>query len=220
MKKILMVGALVLFSCSHAYAKARYIATSGLYLTGDVGYGILFAPGGNIVNGQGVDLNSVGWSGGIGYNWALDSFNFIGVETDYFDNGGATYKSSTGNLQIHSATVAALLSYTSIWENGVDVFLKGGVGYLQQTNNVQNGYVQIDRYNNLTGSGTNGTVTGVGVIGVGYYLAKGLNLFVDTTYVYGSDDRYWNHDMISGNSLDKIEAASSLQFKLGLSYQF
>ena len=63
-------------------------------------------------------------------------------------------------------------------------------------------------------------ITGVGVVGVGYYLAKGFNIFVDSTYIYGGDDKYWNKFVITGNSPKDIKPASSLQFKLGMSYQF
>lgn len=220
MKKILIAAALALLSCSHAYAKAKYIATSGVFVTGDLGYGVLFTPQRGIDNSQGFNQGGIGWSGGIGYNWALDSFDTIGIEADYFDNGSALYKSTTGNLKVNSATAAALLSYTTIWENGVDLFFKAGVGYLQQNNDVQDGGVaNIDSYS-VTGSGTNGSVTGVGVIGFGYFVAKGLNLFFDTTYVYGGNDKYWNSGVISGNRPKDIKAASSLQFKLGMSYQF
>ncbi len=219
MKKILIVGALALFSCSHADAKAKYIATSGIFITGDFGYGVLFTPQHNINNYQGFNQENIGWSGGIGYNWALDSFDTIGIEADYFDNGSALYKSTTGNLKINSSTVAALLSYTTIWENGIDLFFKGGVGYLQQNNDVESGVAHIDPYH-VRGSGTNSGVTGVGVIGFGYYIAKGLNVFVDTTYVYGGNDKYWNNDVITSDNPDSIKAASSLQFKLGMSYQF
>ena len=219
MKKILMIGALALFSCSHVYAKARYIATSGAFVTGDLGYGILFTPKDSVSHGQSPSRENIAWSGGFGYNWALDSFNVVGVEADYFDGGNASYPSSDGNLKINSETAAALLSFTSIWENGIDVFLKGGVGYLQQTNDVQNGFVRMDDHT-LTGSGTSNMITGVGVVGVGYYLAKGFNIFVDSTYIYGGDDKYWNKFVITGNSPKDIKPASSLQFKLGMSYQF
>lgn len=220
MKKLLMSCGLIMLGAVHLYAAPKQIAKNGIFVTADGGYGLLFTPDNNINSGGNFDRNSFVWSAGVGYHWAMDSFNLVGIEADYFSNGQSTYNSGPGNsgsLKISSQAEALMFSYTTIWENGIDLFLKAGPVYLQQKNDVSgaprvNGVV-------LTGSDNKTGFQGMVVLGVGYYIAKNLNLFVDGTYLFGHTDTNWN-SISPGNTPSNISLAASAQIKAGLSYQF
>jgi hypothetical protein len=220
MKKILLSAALMLACALPALAMPAKVAKSGIFVTGDLGYGILFNPKDNMNGAPGntVDRNSFVWSAGLGYAWALDSFNMVGIEADYFSNGQSKYNGGTGSgtLIATSTAEAILLSYTTIWENGINLFFKAGPDYLQQKNNFSgptniNGVI-------FSGSGTHTGITGMGVIGLGYYVTKNLNLFADVTGVYGNYSNSWS--VAAGDTPKNIGAGASAQIKAGLTYQF
>lgn len=220
MKKLLMSCGLIFLCASYASAMPKQVASSGFFVTGDAGYGYLFTPGSDISSGGSYQRGNLAWSAGVGYNWALDSFNLAGLEVDYLDNGKSTYNSGSvggGPLKITSQSAAILLSYTTIWENGINLFFKAGPVYVRQKNDFSsptyvNGVL-------MSGSDTKTGFSGMGELGVGYYLAHNLNLFVDATYLFGHTNSNWNN-IAPGNTPSNISLAASAQVKLGLSYQF
>lgn len=205
------------------------MASSGFFVTGDVGYGRLFSTNSDlnpVVPGGSYDRDSVGWSGGLGYNFAIDSFNMLGIEADYLRDGKSSYTSggttNNGTLNITSNSAAILFSFTTIWSNGVDFFFKVGPAYVWQNNDYSastlvNGFTR-------TGSITYHQLEPMGVIGVGYYIMQNLNLFADATVIGGITPQDWNDIQQSGDvsTLDSSNHATALaaQFKVGLSYQF
>lgn len=220
MKKLLLGGALAVLTVTQIYAAPAKVAKSGVFVNGDFGYGLLFTPNTslNSASGNTIDRDHFAWSAGLGYAWALDSFNMAGIEADYFYNGKANYNGGVGSgtLTANSTAEAILFSYTTIWENGVNLFFKAGPAYLQQKNDFSartnvNGVI-------FSGSGTYNTITGMGVIGLGYYVAPNLNFYVDVTGVYGKYSNSWN--VVQGNTPQNIGAMASGQVKLGLNYQF
>jgi hypothetical protein len=228
MKKLLAASVLSVLGCATLlHADPVQSATSGVFVTGDAGYGILFTPDANLnpsTGGSFTRSHFVG-SAGLGYNWALDTFNLVGLEADYFNNGQSTYNSgggaNSGTLTVTSSSVAILLSFTTIWNNGIDFFFKIGPTYVQQVDSfsgpaVVNGYVRW-------GNGVNQNFEGMGVIGLGYYIAHNLNLFTDVTYTYGRSKSNWSNVSQGGDigSMDfGDEGAAAAQIKVGLSYQF
>jgi hypothetical protein len=218
MKKIFASGLLLLGV--YTYAAPVQIAQPGVYITADLGGGILFTPDSNLtVSGGSFKRSYFTWSGGLGYNWALDSFTIAGLEADYFDNGQSYYTSGVnGNAEITSSAIAALLTFTTIWENGINVFVKAGPAYVMQKNTFANNTNIQGAV--ISGSQTKNTFQCIGVLGLGYYIAHNLNLFTDFTYVYGHSPGSWN-SVIKNGAIDypSLNAASA-QIKVGLSYQF
>lgn len=203
-------------SASYADDATLYTLDSDFfYLTADAGYGQLTTPNSSPTpTGSSPNLNSLVFSAGVGYAYALDSFSTIGLEADYSDNGKAEYG---GNFQISSKSVALLGTFSTMWTNGISVFIKGGVADVYQSKDYS-GTVIVNGFAR-SGSGTHQAFEPEGVVGVGYQISPDLNIFTDFTYVGGHSGSNWNDVVSSGNDNSDNQVASSLQLKVGVLYQ-
>lgn len=222
------LGAVNAYASGDVIGAPAQIAFSGFYATGDFGYGRLFTTNSNLNPSTGGSYNRdhYGWSGGVGYNFALDTFNMLGIEADYLDLGQSVYTSgaaaapANGSLTINSQAAALLATYTTIWNNGINLFLKLGAAYVWQ-NNDYSGSVLVaggTRYGSITYQ----HFEPMGVLGVGYYIMKNLNLFVDTTVVGGDTPQGWTDHTGNITTFESSGKSTALaaQLKVGLSYQF
>lgn len=175
-KRILTLTSLLFLS--HA-------AMAGIYIGGGGGFSAPEnapnLPGTNSSNEQ------YTYNAGLGYQYNFDQHFASGVEANYINYGKTDYSPNQSNGVSGSFTNSAiqlLITGTYIMDNGVNTFVKAGAAHQMSNLSITNGSADISSWiPDVAG-------------GVGYYVLKNLNLYVQYQHSFGSN---WNNAS-AGNS--------------------
>jgi opacity protein-like surface antigen len=175
---------------------------NSVYISGDVGYGVLSTPNQNIAEPDGFYVQSAshsngGFAGGvnIGINHALSSNLLVGGEFGWASNGRAKYTETsttndtpssdeTATLKITSTDLQLLATSTYVFNNGLNVFGKAGAARVQQKGTVSSSpaweaETTETRYQPMLAAG------------IGYQFRM-VNLFVQYGHIFGKDAKNFN----------------------------
>ncbi|MDF2690179.1 MAG: hypothetical protein K0S29_34 [Gammaproteobacteria bacterium] len=214
---------LSLFSIS-SYADVT--AQNGFYIDVNGGYSGLFSPRQptNLINATPVGtykVTNTTWSSSFGYQWALDSFSTTGWELGYSQDGKATYTGSgsvgdTGSLKLSASSIDMLATFNTMWSNGFNVFIKGGVAWQWQKANLD-GPLSINGVSRSTDSFTNKHFAPMAEMGLGYMVTNNLNVYTSVSGIFGDSENNW---AFSNAGTDYNNPFAVYRFRIGLSYLF
>ncbi len=143
----------------------------------------------------------------IGYDLALTQNVSLGLETGYYYGYElSSLKLGSEKSKINQWNIPFLIVGKYIFHNGANVFVKGGVAYVDQTVNTT--------ANILSGmKETNHAFLPEVALGGGYLFQNGLSINGQLGYIFGSTAEIGKSDSISGNEI-KVAASASLMVNL------
>lgn len=120
------------------------------------------------------------YDAGLGYQYNFDKHFSSGIEANYINYGKTTYSAPVNNPNNGSFTNSAiqlLVTGTYLMDNGVNTFVKAGAAHQASSLSISNGSADLSSWiPDVAG-------------GVGYYVLKNLNLYVQYQHSFGSN---WN----------------------------
>ena len=109
---------------------------NSIYVSGDMGYGVLSTPDENLPCGVNCDASHSNGSFAAGlnvaYNRAILQNILLGAEFGYESNGQAKYTVGSVSEKITSKDFHLLATGTYLFSNGFDVFAKAGAARVKQ----------------------------------------------------------------------------------------
>ena len=213
-------------SLAHAdpYTGTVTTADHGFILSAEGGYAwLLGTPNATMDGSTGTyKRGDITWGANLGYAWPLDTMSAVSLELGYADNGQNKYTGgggalNTGTLTIKSQDIQALGGFNSIWDSGINAFLKLGATVLQQKADLT-ATALIDGTHVAKFSSTKYYPRPMAVIGMGYKITPSVNLYIEGSGIYGELNSNWSS---VGTTPNKINAGSFVfAGKVGLSYAF
>jgi hypothetical protein len=228
MRKIIYLSSVYLgLSLCTISSYAAVSAQDGFYLDANGGYSGLLAPRQptNLIYDSSpvgtYKVNSTTWSGNFGYQWALDTFSTVGWEAGYSQDGKATYNGSgaandTGSLRLSASSYDMLATFDTMWANGFNVFVKGGVAWQWQEANLT-GPLIIDGVIRSSNNFTERHFAPEAEAGIGWMVTNNLNVYTSVSGIFGDAENNWAFSQ-SGNDYNNPFAV--YRFRIGLSYLF
>jgi hypothetical protein len=228
MRKIIYLSSLFLgLSLCGMTSYADISAQDGFYIDVNGGYSGLMAPRQptNLIYVSSplgtYKVNSTTWSGNFGYQWALDTFSSVGWEAGYSQDGKATYNGSgaagdTGSLKLSASSYDILATFNTLWSNGFNVFVKGGVAWQWQQATLS-GPLVIDGVSRSSDDFTSKHFAPAAEAGIGYMVTNNLDVYTSVSGIFGDTENNWAFSE-SGNDYNNPFAV--YRFRIGLSYLF
>jgi hypothetical protein len=227
MRKILLVTSICLglsLICGSSYADVS--AQDGYILNVNGGYSWLLAPRAPTNYGTNSTVGTYKVNGGtmgasLGYQWAIDTFSTIGIEAGYSNDGKANYTGSgqandTGSLALSDSSIDMLATFNTMWNNGMNVFIKGGLA-MQTQKATLTGPLTINSVVRTTESSTERAWSPVIDFGLGYMITNNLDVYTSINTVLGTSKNNW---AFSNSGNDYNNPFGSYSFRVGLSYIF
>lgn len=190
-KRLLTILSLTLLSHS---------AWAGIYI--GAGGGFSAPENAPDLNGANSSLQPLTYDANLGYQFNITPHFASGVEADYINYGQTNYSpsntsSSSGNFA--NSAIQILVTGTYLMDNGVNTFVKAGVGHQTSDLSLNNGSADLSNWiPDVAG-------------GVGYYVLKNLNLYVQYQHSFGSSWSNANASNTPGNpaTMDSLTAGAT-----------
>lgn len=151
-------------------------ALADVYIGGGAGFS---APENSpSLNGANSTDQQYTYEGGLGYQYNFGQHFASGVEANYIDYGQTSYSpsnSSSSSGSFANSAIQLLITGTYLMDNGVNTFVKAGAAHQVSDLSLTNGSADISSWIPAVAGG------------VGYYVIKNLNLYVQYQHSFGSD---------------------------------
>jgi predicted porin len=133
------------------------------------------------LNGANSSNQQYTYNADLGYQYNFAPHFASGIEADYINYGQTNYTPSNTNStngSFANSAIQILVTGTYLMDNGVNTFVKAGVGHQTSELNLNNGSTSLSTWiPDVAG-------------GVGYYVLKNLDLYVQYQHSFGSN---WNN---------------------------
>lgn len=223
MTKQFTIGALLAILAMPGMAADR-TAMSGFYATANAGGGQIYSPY-EFLNGStgSYAYSAVVWGLNFGYMHALNQHFAVGIELGYYDNGQTKYNGSggssdTGSLQIHSNNWDILGAANYLWSNGLNVFAKAGLAYVEQTAELEAPVTFPNATISNSFTNRNYAYRPMAEWGIGYQLNSRWNVYGMGSYIFADHGNNWKS--VNGQSTVNNTLFSVMTWQLGINYTF
>lgn len=223
MKKLLLPALIIGMFLTVASAYADFSLPTGPYVAAEGGYAYLLTPSAAMNSGGNYTRGDFGWGVNAGYNWGLDTFSTAGIEAGYNDNGQSKYNASgasgdTGTLTFDSKSWDILATFMTFWNNGVFFVAKGGVAYVQQSQDLTAPVIINGISFTSSGNDNSNNFQPMVVLGGGYQLSPNFSLYSVLSWING--ESHSDFSSINADSPYHVNNAAIVTLKVGLTYNF
>ncbi|MBS0352044.1 MAG: hypothetical protein JSR33_12865 [Proteobacteria bacterium] len=240
MRKLILGAGFLAAAMTLTPAFARYVprvayypqpapAQNSIYISGDVGYGVLATPDVNLLDPDGYWIyqashsnSTISAGGDIGYRRAVSRSFLVGTEFGYDYNGRAKYDedwflpdfwgSDYTSYKVISQDLHLLLTGTIMMPHGFNVFGKAGVARVDQTLRITNQMPYVMPYvmteNRLV------QYKPMAAAGIGYQFGV-INIYGQYSHIFGTNASNFS-DFIDPETGNFTQVVSVDTFKLGM----
>lgn len=216
------------FAQVQAYSPFSYSSPNSVYISGDAGYGTLSTPKqslpfpDDIISGSSdYKIGSFAGGGSLGYEHAINRNLLVGAELGYDYNGQSKYTENYTDAlfsdslvyKVTSQDFHALVTGTYLFNNGFNVFAKGGAARVDQALKVDseasNAYWPSSTYEDHLIGYKPMAATGIG------YRFRMVDIYAQYSHIFGTDADSFQDLVDNNGNLKNIVSTDAI--KLGAS---